>query len=567
VSSKLYSNSIPYFASITILIFLISLGAAILAAPILEQYNIQLSILSKIGLFFIEKSGTEKLFFQLYFSSFEIGISIFTFFVLEIVTLFLFFRFKKIDQNRTDFSYVSGPKLLEFNYAISDATKKLKQEPGALALKIHPKLAITEQIEQGNIFISGQQGSGKSTIIKPMAKQIYKTGDISFTNDEKGEYQQHATENTATISLGGNIENFWNISLDIECSNDAILAATALIEEGNNSEQFFVDSARLILSSVIIYLHQQTPNDWTWSDLAKNLFLNDTELKNLLRKVSKPASILIQEGNKTSHSIRALLSSRLHWLSEVINLEKAANNKWSIKELIAPESKICHVFFKPNRLLPDLSKSICNAILTLLIERWLSREDSNDKKCWLILDELGQLPKNPSIIRWLTLSRSKNGRLIAGAQNYSMIYALYAEHSTETLLSLFRTVIVMRIGASGPSAQKASDLLGEQRVVTYNQSLNEEGKLSLSTQYHDRAVVKKEMIINLPSANKTGVVGYLFIAGLHNIYKLKWPLVKVSSPCQTIIIKSADKSATSIPLPSQPINRLNKRNHDSGEIA
>jgi energy-coupling factor transporter ATP-binding protein EcfA2 len=567
VSSKLYSNSIPYFVSITILIFLISLGAALIAAPVLDKSSLQYSIFSMIGLFISDKSNIENLLLQLFFSPFKVGVTASTFFVLEIVALCFFLRLRKIDQVRADFSYVSGPKLLEFKDAIRDASKKLKQEPGALALKIHPKLAITEQIEQGNIFISGQQGSGKSTIIKPMASQIYKTDDISFTNDEKGEYQQHSSERTATISLEGKIDNFWKISLDIECSNDAILVATALIEESHNSEQFFVDSARLILSSVINYLHQKNANNWTWLDLSKSLFASDKELKILLQKVSNPASLLIQEGNKTSHSIRALLSSRLHWLSEVVQLEKAACNHWSVKKLIAPESVICHVFFKPNRLLPDLSKSICNAILTLLIERWLAREDSNDKKCWLILDELGNLPKNKSIIRWLTLARSKGGRLIAGAQNYSMIYDLYGEHSTETLLSLFRTVIVMRIGASGPSAKKTSDLFGEQRVVTYNQNLNEEGKLSYSTQYHDRAVVKKEEIINLPSANETGVVGFLFISGLHNIYKIKWPLIKVSSQSQPNIIESSDKSEISIFPPLKTFNRLNKRKNNIGETS
>jgi hypothetical protein len=551
----------------TILILLVSIGAAVLAAPFLEQKSIHHSVFMMFGLFTMKKSGVENLLLQLSLSPIEVGLAISIFVVITAGTLFLFIRSRKLFQARSDFSYVSGPKLLEFRYAINDVTKKLKREPGTPSIKIHPQITITEQIEQGNIFVSGQQGSGKSTIIKPVATQIYKTNDISFTNDEKGEYQQNDIANTTTISLEGDIENFWNISSDIKCKNDAIITATALLEEGHNNEQFFIDSARLILSSVLLYLHQYNRDKWTWSDLYNNLFSSDEELQFILNKVSKPAATLIQEGNKTSHSIRALLSSRLHWVSEMAHMETVASNAWSLNQLLDTNSGASHVFFKPNRLLPDLSKSVCNAILTLLIERWLSREDSKDKKCWLILDELGNLPKNPSLIRWLTLSRSKGGRLIAGTQDYNMIYENYAQHSTETLLSLFRTVIVMRIGASGSSAQKASDLFGEQRVVTYNQSLSEENKLTLSTQYHDRAVVRREDIVNLPSANKTGVVGYLFIAGLHNIYKIKWPLVKGSSPRQTIIIKSADKSATPISLLSQPINRLNKRDNDSGEVA
>jgi hypothetical protein len=562
MKTNLQPSNLSFYIRYFFLLALVSIGATVLVAPKISEIHFMNEHLSYAGQFIISSTGIIKL----ENSPLYVGISS-VIFLLLISTFSMFFiiiRVRKVQQ--VDYRHSSGPELLEFKQAIKDANKRIKKEPDNPTLFIHPGIRITSQIEHGNIFIFGQQGSGKSTVIKLIANQIYSSQCLSFTNDEKGEYQnEFETSKTLSISLEHNAQYFWEISKDILDTNDATLVSQALIEEGQDNERFFVDSARIILKGVIVYLQSNT-NSWSWRELHDTLFIGDDELKSILQKESPSASTLIEPGSKTTHSIRSVLGSRLAWLNEMGEMKKTALNDWSINEFIKSTHTIKHIFFKPTQLNPEMRKAVCNALVTLLIERWLSREDSYKEHLWLIMDELGSYPRNPSIERWLTLSRSKGGKTLAGTQSISQLYK-YGQHSTETILSLFRTVIVMRLGSAGPSAQKASDLLGQQRVVSLNQSLNDGEKLSVSTQFHDRPVVTKEEIVNLPSADKNGVIGYLFIGGLVNIYKLKWSFIKRNNHKKTIINLSLGKPTSTPIVNDQPTNRLNKRKRQSNKTS
>ena len=548
--------------SLLALLGMISAAVTILVAQLPNSIMINWSIFSTVGLE-VEKHVRQFPFVSsLKFSVEMIGMFICIFWGMVLVIAALKIR-KLVNQGiLPDYKYVSGPKLLEKSAAIRDAKKKIKKEPSSISIKIHPEIRTTEQIAAGSILFQGQSGSGKSTIIKPIVQQIYSLPDRSFTYDEKGEYQ--ATFNTSSavcLKLIHNSEYFWDIGRDITTKNDAALVSQAFIKQENENQRFFTDAARQILKNVIIFLIDSR-KPWSWYDLSQRLFSTEQELKSLLATVSISAATLVEPGTKTTQSIRSVLSTQLFWLDEMAEMQKTAKNIWSISDLISKESIKTHVFFRPNYMSPDITKAVCNSLITLIIERWLNRNDSQDERFWLLLDELGNLPKNPSLIRWLTLSSSKGGRTLAATQDISQLYECYGENVADTILSLFRTVIVMRLGASGPSAQKASDLLGQQRLVTLNQSLSEDQKLSISTQFHDRPVVSREEIINLPSADKNGVVGFLFIGGLKNIYKLKWPYLKQAlvSGCE----KEQAEPSVLIDFPKRNIetnfvNRLNKR--------
>jgi len=478
--------------------------------------------------------------------------------LLLLVLTFMVFKYVK-SLRRKDYKYVDGPKLLINRAAIRDANKKLKKEDDELTLKIHPAIKITGQLEAGNIFLTGQSGSGKSTVFKSIAVQIYSQPHRSFTYDEKGEYQDSfRSNNSICLKLLEQAEYFWDIGKDIKNEHEAALVAQAMIEEESESQRFFTDAARQIFKNVIISL-VKSGERWSWHELTKSLFSEDQQLKSLLLKVSESAAILIEPKTKTTQSIRSVLSTQLFWLQEMAEMQTSASNSWCIGELIDANTNKTHVFFRPNYTRPDLSKSVCNAIITLIIERWLLRNDNSEEKLFLLIDEMGNLPYNPSILRWLTLSRSKGGRTMASTQEIGLLYEAYGQNHTDTILSLFRTNIVMRLGASGPSAQKASDLFGQQRVLTINQSLDKEQAITISTQYHDRPVVPREEIVNLPSADKYGVFGFLFIGGFTNVYKLRWSYHIIDKPCKLSVTEHSALEIQEQKIEVLPENRLNKR--------
>lgn len=562
MTNNLRPISLSFVGKLLVLKTMIAFAAAIWVAHSPESSVFKFPLFSRIGFKIEEILGPIPALSAFSYQAELLGSFICVFLGLVFTFLALSLRSYYKAQKLPDYYYVDGPQLLNNAKAIKDAKRKLTREPSKLSIKIHPKIRITEQIEAGSILIQGQSGSGKSTIVKPFVQQIYALPDRSFTYDEKGEYQ--ATFNTKSsicLKLTHNAECFWDIGRDVITTNEAALISRAFIEQENENQRFFTDAARQILKYVIVFLIE-SGKPWSWRELSNKLFSSENELKFTLATVSASAATLVEPGTKTTQSIRAVLSTQLFWLDEMADMQTTARNIWSISELISGESIKTHIFFRPNYSSPDLTRAVCNSLITLIIERWLSRDDYQGERFWLLLDELGNLPKNPSLIRWLTLSRSKGGRTLATTQDISQLYECYGEHVTDTILSLFRTVIVMRLGASGPSAQKASELLGQQRVVTLNQNLSEEAQISLSTQYHDRTVITREEIINLPSADSSGVVGFLFIGGLKNIYKLKWPyLVQIAAP-QTENNQAQEPNATkhkNVTAVRTPVNRLNKR--------
>jgi hypothetical protein len=561
VKNSLRPISIPHIVASLVLMMITSVALTTLVGPKLAEVSQLYDLLVTFGLNITENINVfiYRILARSQVSFFEIGLAVLFFLLLFIGTAVLTIRMTVRRKRLPDYHHTHGPKLLEFASAWKDASMKLDKEPGNASINIHPKLRFTDQLEQGNILIIGQQGGGKSTVLKPLANQVYQEECISYTYDEKGEYQRTFKDaNAICLKLTAGAELVWDIGRDVQDSNDASLVAQAMLEDGKDNERFFIDSARQVLKGVIISL-QNTGVHWSWRELHSSLFSNTQQLKRLLQSAYPSASTLIEPDSKTTHSILSVLSSRLFWLADMAELHSSATSLWCISRMMDPVDGKCHVFFRPNYSNPDLSRAVCNAIVTLIIERWLAREDSNERKFWLVLDELGNLPKNPSLIRWLTLSRSKGGRAIASAQSISLLYENYGEHTTETILSLFRTVIVMRLGASGPSAQKASELLGQQRVLTLNQSLDDAEKHGVSTQFYDRPVVTREDIINLPSADKKGVVGFLLIGGLQNIYKLKWPYMKSPKLINPEPLTSPNKPEKPSITKTQEKNRLNKR--------
>lgn len=570
MKNNLRPLQISHYVVLLALLALISVGATVLVANSKISYTLSWPIFNAAGTLLWNLMRQLPLISNLKFPVEVLGlfICIFIGLLLAVCT----FKVRNLIKLRRvpDYSYVAGPQLLEGATAIMDAKQRLRKEPSKLSLNIHPKIQITEQLEEGSILIKGQSGAGKSTIVKPLVRQIYSLPVKSFTYDEKGEYQStFKTKASVCLQLTDQADWFWDIGSDIANSNEAALVAQAMIELENENQRFFTDAARQIFKYVFVSLVESN-NPWSWNDLSTRLFSTEQELKSLLSTVSASAATLVEPGTKTTQSIRSVLSTQLFWLDDMAKMQDSAKNKWAITDLVTGETDKTHIFFRPNYTCPDLSKAVCNSLITLIIERWLSRNDSSREKFYLLLDELGNLPHNPSLVRWLTLSRAKGGRTLATTQDISLLYESYGENITNTILSLFRTVIVMRLGASGPSAQKASDLLGQQRVITLNENLSDEQKLSLSTQYHDRPVVPREEIINLPSADRHGVVGFLFIGGLKNIYKLQWPYLKPAKPDST---KPKSNNPTLIPvlhkneLETKHHNRLNKRQAKQTNIA
>ena len=170
-----------------------------------------------------------------------------------------------------------------------------------------------------------------------------------------------------------------------------------------------------------------------------------------------------------------------------------------------------------------MSQAIFGAVFSMMTSHVLSLPDSSTRQIWLVLDELAAIPKNNTLEQWLSRGRSKGGRTIAGVQSLSQLQSIYGEKNAETLMGLFATMVVLRIGAPGSAASVASSALGERRVLATSISTDANGGKSSTQSEQNLPLVTPEEITHLEAPDAIGVHGFLSIAGTNAVYKLRWP--------------------------------------------
>lgn len=435
--------------------------------------------------------------------------------------------------------HIAGPQKFSGHRAFNHAKRVLNVCKRSASILVHPKILLSWAFEIGNFLIFGMQGSGKSTIIKFWLRQVMMRNVVALIYDEKGEYTELFFDAKVLLLSPGDTRSVsWDLSADIIDISSARTLADALIQQ-TSDEPFWSDSARLIVTGALVCL-VKSGNRWGWIDLHSMLFRNMVHLQRQLQLHFPEAAIFADPKDRTSASVLGVISSQMGWLQYVASADSACTTPFSIREWLAAEHPK-KLIIQTDPLYRNMSQAIFGAVFSMLTSHVLSLPDSSTRQIWLVLDELAAIPKNNTLEQWLSRGRSKGVRTIAGVQSLSQLQSIYGEKNAETLLGLFATMVVLRIGAPGSAASVASAALGERRVMTTSISTDVNGGNSSTQSEQNLPVVTPEEITHLEAPDATGAHGFLSIAGTNAVYKLQWPYPKLPK------IASARISRKSVP--------------------
>lgn len=420
---------------------------------------------------------------------------------------------------------ISGPTLYEnanLQYGLS-----LRRLNGSLhsGISVHPDIRLTKKENEGNVFVFGQQGAGKSVIIKTLLNQIVNNGDVVIIYDEKREYTELFYDPTDTILIAPWDERsaIWDISKDLRFSEDFELTAKMLVAD-RAEDPMWSNGARAILSGILAASSANGRNNWGWQQVVENLSLDSPSLRDELDQHYERASRFVEEGSKTSHGFIATLLTDVAWL---YSLEKAwadtsGKKLFSIRDwLDEKDQSIKKIIIQAHPEFRYVGAPLCNAMIGLMTSIVLAKPDNKAANTWLVLDELGNLPKNDSLKEWMSIGRSKGCRTLAGTQSISQLHKTYGEHDADTLLNLFSTIIALRCGASGGVAEYAAKAFGE--AIYERPSYGE----YVNWQKETWQLVTSTDLVNLPQSTPQGVTGYITSSGWNAVYKLQWTYPKL----------------------------------------
>ena len=361
--------------------------------------------------------------------------------------------------------FLRGGKLVknsEFKKTLSK--NKVNQN---LSLGVVPILKDTETI---HFEISGAPGTGKSQTLKHLINDIKARGDRAVIYSSSTEFVTEFYDPKKDVILNPLDDrspewSLWNEVSEIYHYDD--MAAALIPEnEGGGVDPFWTKTARSLLSNTARKLKERGEYS-TKLLLDKLLGTSLKEIANLV-KDTESATIFADGAEKTALSVRATLLSNLASFKFLTD----NNGDFSIRDWVNDEAHQqggC-IFITSSAVQKEVLKPLISCWVDIFASSVLNLSEDENRRIWLIVDELPSLHKLKSLQEMLAQSRKYGGCVVLGYQSYSQIEEIYGEKGAKTLSGLTATKIFFRSN-NDYNAQHASNELGKEEIKSTNENI------------------------------------------------------------------------------------------------
>ena len=413
--------------------------------------------------------------------------------------------------------------------------------------RIHPEIQTTEALEASHLLIVGGSGAGKTTILWPMINEIIARGDKAIIFSFKGDFEQKIGKGEvigkqfALLAPWDNRSALWALGKDIRTRLDAEAFSNTLIPDPEKSDNpMWVNGSRSLLVGIISEVQREHGEAWGFAELAKKCAeaLADFKvLKEIIARENPLAGSLISGGadSKTTTSFLANIAAHL---TNVVNLGVAADDlknlarqkQWSVNKWLAGKAPpVAILGFRPSA--KSISKAWCSSLveqIVLKLEDLPDIDSPEERRVWLILDEVPRMGKVPSITEALDVLRSKGVRIALGCQGINQIEEEYSKAIARDWAMQTATKIIGRVVE--PEDQKwAAAILGERELERFSSQHNVSGGAQGgSSQGGSYQRVKEHTVLpsqlgQIVKVTRKGPRAVLTVAGSEYVGLLDWP--------------------------------------------
>jgi hypothetical protein len=314
-------------------------------------------------------------------------------------------------------------------------------------------LRIPREAENTHFLIVGDTGSGKSTIIRGVLRQVAERGHSAIVYDPACEFvRQFYSPVRGDIILNPLDERcpYWSPSGELKRKAEAKALAVSLFQPSGNTLKFFVESPQKIFAHLLSYL--PTPTDlvhWMSHPEEIDRRVKDTELAALIDpKAPQQRTGVLGSLNMVADSFRLLPT------------EAEGNGTWAATEWA--EERQGWIFITSRPALREALRPLISLWLDVLVLRLLTEPHPGQRPAWFVIDELASLQRLPQLHTAITENRKSNNPVILGFQGRSQLEARYGEDA-EAMLSQPATKIFLK--TSEPRAARwVSEAIGEVEI-------------------------------------------------------------------------------------------------------
>ena len=329
------------------------------------------------------------------------------------------------------------------------------EKPHRVAGVPYPKRAETR-----HTIISGTTGSGKTVLISDLVSQIRDRGERCVIYDKMGGYTRAFYDPSRDVLLNPLDARSprWSPFFEARGPRDFDTMAAALIPQQKDTvDPFWVTAARQLFANGAGVLHQKgvTENRILVEHLLK------TDLSDLAKAMEGTVaqSIVDPDNPKTALSVRAMLTANIGALEFLPD----TGNPFSIREWTADDREEGFLFLTSRGDQHASLRGLISTWLEIAVNTMLSLEQDDQRRIWVVLDELPTLHQVPSLQPGLAESRQFGGCFVLGIQVISALRDLYGRNGAETISGLCGTRVVLA-SPDRDTAQWSADSLGRGEV-------------------------------------------------------------------------------------------------------
>lgn len=357
------------------------------------------------------------------------------------------------------------------------------------------------KLEASHAIVIGTTGSGKTTQLRALTKQIRERQDSAVIFDLTGDFVKafYNPETDTILNPGDARCPTW--SLFNECSTEAEFTAAShaiVPHDGGGGDPFWITSARGLFVQTCLKLEEM--GETTNQALAKHLMMASLEHITALLSDTIASPYTSAEAGKLAQSVRSVFNANAQAFMSL----PTGGPDFSISEWIRKPDK-------PGSILFVTARYVDMALYKMLLTLWLDVAANTlmtlprlgELRTWFLFDELGALHRLPAIENGLQTARGYGGAIVLGLHSFARLQAVYGKEGAENLTSLARTKLVLAT-ADRNTAEQCSEFIGYREVrqmdEAYAYSANSHRDVATLTPRKEIApLVIPDDITNLPS--------------------------------------------------------------------
>lgn len=321
--------------------------------------------------------------------------------------------------------------------------------------------------EQSHTMLIGTTGTGKTTLMRDMLRQLRARRDRAVVFDLTGAFVEAFFDPKTDTILNPMDQRCpsWSIFSEAHSQAEFTNMASALIpSEGGTSDNFWVLAARTLFVEACMKLVEN--EDATMQNLISKIMLEDLKDLNKFLENTSAEPLTSMEASKMAESIRAVFNTN----AQALRFIPTHNEPFAISDWIKNDddtSRILFITSTHNEL--ALNKPLLTLWMNIAVHTLMELPRTRELRTWFFFDEMHALHRLPAIEDGLTTARGFGGAFMLGIHSFAKLADVYGRDSATHLTSLARTKLILST-ADRETAEKCSDIIGKREVRMMDES-------------------------------------------------------------------------------------------------